>query len=210
MKRLLIYGVIILVGAGIYFSSNNNSSNKGSTPKDSLVVSDIDLNRVLDITLSTIERVDAQSANLSGDPNAGDKLFFILADELSNSYSSATPKLDKQTSGAIGVQPNNDGSLLAFQDKNTNGNWEPDTGNEDAIFLIEIDGQNSRIIATSRIGEVNQAGFSGSGFLAGMLIGNMLNLQNRAGQTQAVSNKKPVSAQQARARAGSGSYRVGK
>ena len=65
MKRLLIYGVIILVGAGIYFSSNNNSSNKGSTPKDSLVVSDIDLNRVLDITLSTIERVDAQSANLS-------------------------------------------------------------------------------------------------------------------------------------------------
>ena len=68
------------------FQLNNNSSNKGSTPKDSLVVSDIDLNRVLDITLSTIERVDAQSANLSGDPNAGDKLFFILADELSNSY----------------------------------------------------------------------------------------------------------------------------
>jgi len=210
MKRLLIYGVVIAVGAGIYFSSNNNSSNKGSTPKDSLVVSDIDLNRVLDITLDTIERVDAHSVNFAGDPNGGDQLFFILANELSSSYSLATPKLDKKTDGAIGVQPNSDGSLIAFQDKNTNGNWDLEVGNEDAIFLIEIDGQNSRIIATSRIGEVNQAGFSGSGFLAGMLIGNMLNLQNRAGQTQAVSNKKPVSAQQARARAGSGSYRVGK
>lgn len=208
--KLWVYGIVIAVGAGLYFSFNNNSSNESSTPKDSLVVSDIDLNRVLDITLDAIERVDNKSANFAGDPNAGDRLFFILADELSNSYSSATPKLDKQTTGAIGVQPNEDGSLLAFQDKNTNGNWEPDTGNEDAIFLIEIDGQNSRIIATSRIGEVNQSSFSGTGFLAGMLIGNMLNLQNRAGQTQAVSNKKPVTAQQARTRAGSGSYRVGK
>lgn len=210
MKKLLFYGVVIAVGAGIYLSSSNNSSNKGSTPKDSLVVSDIDLNRVLDITLNTIERVDAQSADLAGDLYAGEKLFFILANELSNSYSSATPKLDKQTNGAIGVQPNSDGSLLAFQDENTNGNWDQEVGNEDPIFLIEIDGQNSRIIATSRIGEVNQAGFSGSGFLTGMLIGNMLNRQSRAGQTQAVSNKKPVSARQARARAGSGSYRVGK
>lgn len=206
MNRWLIYGVIIVVGAGIYY----NSSNKGSSPKDSLVVSEIDLERVLDITLSTLENVDAKSSKYKGEPNAANKAFFHLADELSKSYSSAIPKLDKKTSGPIGVQPNNDGSLMAFQDNNKNGEWDRDPGNEDPIFLIEIDGQNSRIIATSRVGEVNQAGFSGSGFIAGMLIGNMLNLQNRAGQTQAVSNKKPVTAQQARSRAGSGSYRSGK
>jgi hypothetical protein len=206
MNRWLIYGVIIAVGAGIYY----NTSNKGSTPKDSLVVSDVDLKRALDITLSTIENVDAKSPKYDGDPKAGDEMFVLLAKELSKSYSSATPKLDKKTSGMIGVQPLNDGSLMAFQDNNKNGKWDSDPENEDAIFQIEIDGRNSRIIATSRIGEVNQAGFSGSGFLAGMLIGNMLNRQSSAGKTQAVSNKKPVTAQQARSRAGSGSYRRGK
>jgi len=206
MNRWLIYGVIIAVGAGIYY----NSSNKGSTPKDSLVVSDVDLKRALDITLSTIKDVDAKSSKFKADPNAGDIMFGLLADELSKSYSAATPKLDKKTSGMIGVARGRDGSLMAFQDKNKNGQWDQDSGNEGAIFMIEIDGQNSRIIATSRIGEVNQAGFSGSGLLAGMLIGNMLNRQSSAGKTQAVSNKKPVTAQQARSRAGSGSYRRGK
>lgn len=207
MKRLLIYGVIIAVGAGIYFSSNNNSSNKGSSPTDNLVVTDMDLNRVLDITVDTIETINNQASQFQGDPDAGDKLFLMLSYALAESYSSAEPQLDKLYSGNIGVNPLVDGSLVAYQDINVNGEFEDA---EDWMFLIEVDGQNSRIIATSRIGATSEAGFSGTGFLAGMLLGNMLNRQSAAGKTQAVSNKKPVSAQQARARAGSGSYRVGK
>lgn len=86
--------------------------------------------------------------------------------------------------------------------------------NEDALFLIEVDGENSRVIATSRSGAVNDHHFSGTSLLAGYLIGSMLSRQSAAGVNKsALANKQPVTAKaaaSARARAGSGSHSSGK
>ena len=99
--------------------------------------------------------------------------------------------------------------MVAYSDKNKNGKYEEV---EDGLFMIEVDGENSRVIATSNIGAVSDRATGGSGMFTGFLIGNMLNRQSAAGATAGVGQKKPVTATQARARtrAGSGSHSRGK
>ena len=109
----------------------------------------------------------------------------------------------------ITVVPRGDASLLAYEEKT--GNTQMDEG-DDALFLIEVDGENSRIIATSRSGAVNDHHISGTGLLAGYLLGSMLTRQRGAGVTsKSLASKQPRTAQQAaRSRAGSGSHSRGK
>jgi hypothetical protein len=167
-------------------------------------VEEIDLNLVLDVTLDTLtnysEKLDAQKSN------DNDQAFIGFAEELAVNYNQSQPVIYK---GSIGVSPQKDASLLAFDD--SNANKEFDEG-EDALFKIEIDGEKSRIIASSRSGAVNDHYFSGTSLLAGYLIGSMLMRQKGAGvNSKSLANKKPVTSKAAaKARAGSGSHSKGK
>lgn len=201
MNSFAKYGLIAAAIGGFYLYNNLNPSSSTD-----YAANDIDLNAVLDITLDTLytyeEAIDGQ---LEIDRNP-DTAFTGFADELAVNYNKAQPAIYEK---AISVAPRSDASLLAYNDSNNNLQQDE---TEDSLFLIEIDGEQSRIIATSRSGAVNDHHFSGTSLLAGYLIGSMLSRQRAAGvSSSALANKKPVtSGQAARARAGSGSHSKGK
>lgn len=163
-----------------------------------------DLQAVLDITADTLYSYqDSNATRTDLDPDAA---LVELADALGRNYNAAEPALH---SSAVAVAAQQDASLLAVED--SNNNMQADEG-EDALWMIEIDGEKARIIATSKSGAVSDHGFSGTSLLAGFLIGSMLSRQRAAGvNPKALAGKQPVSAKQAaRARAGSGSHAKGK
>jgi len=204
------YGLIAVVLVGFYLFSKSGDDQYGD-----LVANDIDLNAVLDVTLDTLYEVQEElNANLPTsegaqqelEGEAADNAFFLLSESLATNYNAASPELHPTT---IGVAPKADASLLAYEDLDNNQEMGE---NEEGLFMIEIDGENSRIIATSRSGAVNDHSFSGTGLLAGYLLGSMMSRQMRSGVDKSkLSGKKPVTAKDAaRARAGSGSHRSGK
>jgi len=171
---------------------------------------EIDLNLVLDVTIDTLtnyqEKIDMGfKSNPETKPDA-DNAFVGFAEALAVDYNRSQPPIYKST---IGVNPQNDASLLAFDDKNGDTKYQD---GEDILFKIEIDGEKARIIASSRSGAVNDHYFSGTSLLAGYLIGSMLSRQGRAGvNPKSLSSKKPISSKAAaKARAGSGSHSKGK
>jgi hypothetical protein len=196
-----IVALVAVVGGGLYLYNLDSEPTSSQPDAD-----DIYLGRVLDITVDTIVKVDDEVKVMPEENRTGDQPFLYLADKLAVAYNSATPVLDGEQ---IGVNPLKDASLIAYADTNKDDKFDE---NEKALFLIEIDGQNSRVIATSGMGAVHDRGFSGSGMMTGFLIGNMLSRQSSAGATAGVAQKKTVSGTQARARSrsGSGSHSRGK
>lgn len=161
-----------------------------------------DLDRALGIASDSLTKFE-NTADVTED-NVMDK----FASKYSTSLNSAQPPMH---TGIIGVSPEKDGSLLSFDDKN--GNQIKDEG-EKELFTVEVDSENNRLVASSE-GEVREQGFSGTGLLMGMLIGNMLSRQvatganpaaKRATPKRSVSTNKPS----AKSRAGSGSFSRGK
>lgn len=203
MGNLIKYGLIIGVIGFIYYTSQSNDSDYN------YVKDDIDLNRVLDITVDTLhafqQKLDEQKAATQNTPD-DDQVFIDFADALGDNYNKAQPKIIETK---IGVNPQSDASLLAYSDANLNLVLDD---KEELLFKIEIDGENARIIASSRSGAINEHHFSGTSLLAGYLIGSMLTRQGRAGvNTKTLASKKPVTAAAAaRTRAGSGSHSKGK
>ncbi len=197
MNALVKYGLIAAVIAGIYLYNESDTQ---------YTEDDIDLTAVLDVTMDTLyayqETLDQQDQSQMEPDGA----FNGFAEELEKNYNAKQPSL---YTTQIGVAPQDDASLYAYEDPN--GNQNLDEG-ENALWKIEIDGENSRVIASSRSGAVNDHHFSGTGLLAGYLLGSMLNRQSTAGvNSKQLANKKPITAQQAaRARAGSGSHSRGK
>ena len=64
---------------------------------------------------------------------------------------------------------------------------------EGKVFTVEIDHERKMLIATDVSGNGTHMGFSGSGFLAGALIGHMLSRQRAAGVgPNAFNNRKTV------------------
>jgi len=201
---ILKYVVIAAIVGGIYFSGKSDNSGEGTYVKD-----EIDLNRVLDVTVDTLYAYQKELDAKQGEPDA-DQAFLGFADDLATDYNKAQPAI--YTSGTVGVIPQTDASLLAFDDVNLNKDYDE---GEALLFKIEIDGEKARIIASSRSGEVSDHSFSGTSLLAGYLIGSMLSRQSAAGvSSKSLANKKTVSSKQAaanaRARAGSGSHSKGK
>ncbi len=198
MNSLMKYGLIALVIGGIYLYNNS----------DSLTYSedDIDLNAVLDVTVDTIyafqDELDQRDAE-SLDP---DQTFVEFSELLQEKYNEANPALHTQP---IAVMPRTDSAILAYDDYNKNQELDD---SEPALFLVEIDGENSRVIASSRSGAVNDHHFSGTGILAGYLLGSMLSRQRMSGvDSKSLANKKTMTARQAaKSRAGSGSHSKGK
>ena len=194
MNGMMKYALIAVVLGGFYLYNNNATDDAG----------DIDLNAVLDATVNTLH---TYQASLDGQQELdADQAFAGLADKLETSYNAVQPPLHN---AHISVLPRADASLLAYEDSNSNK--AIDDG-ENALFLIEIDGEKARVIATSRSGAINEHQFSGTSLLTGYLIGSMLSRQRGAGVTsQQLASKQPVTAKAAaRSRAGSGSHSRGK
>jgi hypothetical protein len=195
-NTVIKYGLMAAVLGGVYLYSSNNSS-------PSFVEEEIDLNLALDITVDTLH---SYSDSLGDQKPEGDAAFLGFAETLGTNYNLAQPPLYKEQ---IGVSPQADASLMAFSDTNMNRTWED---GEAILFKIEIDGEQSRIIASSNSGAVNEHHFSGTSLLAGYLIGSMMSRQRGAGVTsKQLASKKPISSQAAaRTRSGSGSHSTGK
>jgi len=177
--------------------SDVDSASDNSYSKD-----EIDLNLVLDITVETLHSVSERTIE-----GADTELAFMeLADTLAIDYNKSDPAIH---TSRIGVSPQADSSLLAFED--TNSNKALDEG-EALLFKIEVDGEKARIIASSRSGAVNDHHFSGTSLIAGYLIGSMLTRQRGAGvSSKSLASKQPVTSRAAaKARAGSGSHSKGK
>lgn len=199
MRNLGQYALIAIVLGGFYLYGK-------FTDDTSYVGDDIDLNAVLDITVDTLYTYNDEIALLDQETLDQDASFLGFAEALAESYNAVSPALYE---GTIGVTPRADASLLAYSDTNTNAAMDE---GEDALFLIEIDGERARIIASSRSGAVNDHHFSGTGLLTGYLLGSMLSRQGLAGVTSSsLAKKQPVTARAAaKARAGSGSHAKGK
>lgn len=163
-----------------------------------------DLDRVLGVTTESLTKFENTSSDVNKD-NVMDK----FSDTYAKDLNTVQPPLN---AGPIGVNPQKDGSLLGFDDKNNNKIKDP--GEKD-LFKMEVDTENNRLVASSE-GEVRESGFSGSGLLMGMLIGNMLSRQRVAGANPAARKATPkrsassVKSNSFKSRAGSGSFSRGK
>lgn len=133
-----------------------------------------------------------------------------LADLLAMAYN--TP--EAVSSRTVGVDFRTDGAFLGFDDRsgdNAQGAAEPD------LFTVELDIENSRIIATDVTGAATERRMSGTGFLAGYVAGRMLTRQRGAGVGRMAFNNRSVtpraqysSPARARSSVRTGGARVGK
>lgn len=195
MNNLIRYVPIALIAG--YFLYSSFSSND-------YVAEDLDLNQVLDITVDTIYAFEENNPSLDVSQEGNeDAAFLKFGEDLEANYNAASPAIYQES---ITVAPQEDASLIAFVDSDANGAF--DSG-EKGLYMIEIDGENSRVIATSGSGAVHDSRISGTGLLTGMLIGSMLSRQRASGANPA-SKKTQTAKQAARSRAGSGSHSRGK
>ena len=165
-------------------------------------VAHADLDRVLDVTADTLYSFE-QTNTVEGD-SAVDQFTTVLQANMR----AANPKVHP---GPIGLEAKADGSFAGYYDKNDN--MQRDSGEKD-LFTVEIDSEKQRLIATDVNGYVRDHSFSGTGLLAGLIIGNLLGRQRAAGvNPRSLSNKTAMSSSQyksARSRSSSGSHTRGK
>jgi len=172
----------------------------------------VDLDRVLDVTANTLETFESRAKSDYGfDSETNDSNTDIamqdFVKELQTNLNQANPKIHADT---IGVNLADDGSIHGYNDMNNNGT--KDSG-EIELFKVEIDSEKNRLIASSE-NYVRDHRFSGTGLLAGFLLGNMLGRQRSAGiNPKSLSSKTAMSSsayKSARSRSGSGSHSRGK
>ena len=110
----------------------------------------------------------------------------------------------------LGLVIQDDATFLGFADENANR--VQDSG-EGKVFTVEIDEANNRLIATDVAGNSSGLRFSGAGFLAGALMGNLIGRQRAAGVTASSFNNRnvtPRSSYRAPSSARTGGPRTGK
>ena len=195
----IVIGVLVIGGIVVFLDDTPSKPNEP-------VASKVDLNRILDVTVDEIvsfESVFGEELKQIGDP---DLALFAFTENLQKTYNEVVPAIH---SSPVAIAPLMDATLLVVEDSNMDGQVQ-DT--ENTVWTIEIDGQNSRVIASSWQGEVRDSNVGGmGGFFAGYLMGSMLNRQNVHGTPSNVGQKKTASPQySARSRAGSGSHFRGK
>lgn len=164
-----------------------------------------DLGQVLDRTEFALNSYQNYLSE-NGVTEAGDEQVAEFAGYMADVYN-ADPRFYNKT---LGLEIQADAKFLGFADTNENGT--KDSGESD-IFTVEIDEENNRLIATDMAGNSSGLRFSGAGFLAGALIGNLLSRQRGAGITKSSFNNRtvtPRSSYTAPRSARSGGLRAGK
>ena len=167
-----------------------------------------DLDRILGVASDSMVSFENKNSSSMESLNEGN-----VMEKFSSSYASdLNASVPPIHSGPIGVKPEQDGSLAGFDDKNNNGVKDAD---EKDLFKLEVDTENNRLVASNE-GEVRESGFSGSGLIMGMLLGNMLSRQRATGARPAMKKATPKrsasksSFGSAKSRVGSGSHSSGK
>jgi len=190
MLEKIKFGFLAIVGialAASFLTGGNNGDSEGTAQLD----------RVLGIASATASTFEDTSG--VDESNAMEKFAAKYNDDLN----AAVPPLHPTT---LGTTARENGSLLSFDDKNSNG--IQDQG-EESLFMMEVDGENKQLIATNQE-ESRQSGFSGSGLLMGMMIGNMMSRQRATGANPAARRTTAKGTPSARKRSGSGSHSRGK
>lgn len=168
-------------------------------------VESADLGHVLDVFVDSMDNFQSSAAD-SNATEASDSVMqeftVFTQDKLNNPSFTSQP---------VGLELKADGMFEGFEDKNSNSTR--DSG-EETSFTVEIDTENSRLIATDMSGESAGARFSAGGFLAGMILGNLLSRQRKAGIKPSSFSKRNVQSRNAysnaRSRSFSGSHSSGK
>ncbi len=203
MRKLTISLISMTLSIAFLSACNGNDSQNTSSLAG--------LNSALGVASTTMTSMDK---SVSPDDKTVNKE--NVADVFSKKYAenlNNDPAMKKH--GHIGVKAESDGSFSAFADANKNN--LQDAG-EKKLFKVEADAQNNRLVASNEDGVAEQGhSFSGSGFLMGMLMGNLLSRQMGAGvnpaSRKATTSKRSSfgkSSPSARSRAGSGSHASGK
>ncbi|MEH6522463.1 hypothetical protein [Sulfitobacter sp.] len=164
-----------------------------------------DLGQVLDRTEFAIgkysEHLDTTGVTEASDDQVEEFRGFLV--DVLNS----DPRFYEETQGLAILE---DAKFLGFADTNSNG--VKDTGEED-LYSVEIDEENNRLIGTDMAGNSTGLRFSGTGFIAGMLIGNLIGRQRGAGVSKGSFSNRTVGARssyKAPRSARSGGLRAGK
>ena len=212
------YWVFLLICGGVAFAYlyPSTPSDDGMSTASYSDPQEIDLNHVLDITVDAIyafenmygDKIKELSAESADPSDLENEAIWTFTTDLKVAYNNAMPALTPEN---ISVQPMMDASFIGFKDSNLDDEWDQET--EDALFQIELDGERSRVIATSNSGAIDEHHISGMpGFFGGYLMGSLLGRQMSSGvKSSDLAAKKPISAKaSAKARAGSGSYSRGK
>ncbi|MEO1618878.1 MAG: hypothetical protein AAFV88_23715 [Planctomycetota bacterium] len=157
----------------------------------------IDLNRVLDVLVETLD-AQAEAEKKDGEPAAAgaDSVATVQAggDTATETVAIKTQEPDPERDQAfvkdfatrlnaaklittpIGVKLAENGSLVGFKDANKD--LQQGTG-EALLFTVEIDAEGGRLIASDTDGHYRPHGYRGGGFLTGYFIGRMMGGQNR-------------------------------
>ncbi len=190
IKGIIFIGVLAFIGISFLMPEGEQTA---------------DLGQVLDRTEFTIvkyqEYLEGQGIT-EASPDQVEEFRGFLVEVLN-----ADPKFYEETMGLNILQ---DAKFLGYADANANG--QQDTGEGD-LFTVEIDEENRRLIATDMTGNSTGLRFSGAGFIAGAIIGNMIARQRAAGVTPASFNNRnvtPRSSYKAPRSARSGGLRAGK
>lgn len=192
-NALVKYGIAgaVIIGA-VWFGSQQGTS-----------VSNYELEQVLRRTELAMNSY--QIANEDGNVDDEEMVRFgdYLADKLN-----AQPAIHET---AIGLNLGDDAKFTAFEDVNGNRVRDAD---ENGMFTIEVDGRNRRLIATDVSGEAMHHRYSGSGLVAGLLIGRLISRQRAAGIPSGAfetrRTKSTRASERARSRSRSGGSRSGK
>lgn len=159
----------------------------------------VDLDAVLGVTSKTMESYGGAMEDA--------KAMDGFTDELQSNLNATNPKIYPEM---ISVTLKDDGSIEGYHDANKN--TIQDTS-ESVLFKLEVDSEKNRLLASAS-DQVREHGFSGTGLLTGLLIGNLLSRQRSAGiDPKSLSSKQAMSNsayKSAKSRSGSGSHSKGK
>lgn len=153
----------------------------------------VDLNKVLDVFASTMDEKDIKqvaAADITEEtPEAQNFKQISAAEEskadLDDFITDFSINLNKAklASFPIAVNYTGSGAIQGYRDNNSN--FKKDSG-ERALFLIEVDNERSRIVATDTQNGYHRdysyrSRWHGGGFFTGMFLGSMMGRQSRSG-----------------------------
>ena len=176
----LFIGALVVGGIAVFLDDGPSKPNEP-------VASKVDLNRILDVTVNEIvsfEQMFDDQLKKEGNP---DLALFTFSESLQVAYNESTPALHTTQ---VAIAPLVDATLLVVEDTNMDGKCKTAS----TVWTIEIDGQNSRVIASSWQGEVRDSNVGGmGGFFAGYLMGSMLNRQSVHGSPSSILKETCIS-----------------
>lgn len=168
IKTLAIVAVVGFVGYSMFFGDSKEQT--------------ADLGQVLDRTEYALQEYQGHLGNQGVTEVSEDQMT-----EFTRFYTSILNSDPRFYDNTLGLEVQKDASFLGFADANANGIQD---SNEGKVFTVEIDEENNRLIATDASGNSSGLRFSGTGFLAGALIGSLIGRQRAAGVSKGSFNNR--------------------